>query len=109
MERLAPNSGMPKLRGEPASGATSPDQRLSTTPSLRLFWGIDDQSGRNPRVLLLRNRPGLAEPLPGSVGRRANLGRFQRVGGDRQSSSQRIEKYDKRLAPPVGGCGTKLY
>src|SRR5229473_44281 len=100
---------MPEFARETASRAPSHDQRLPANSGLRSLWGVDNQSGRTPRALLRRNRPGLAEPLSGSIGRRLDLGRLQRVGGDRQSASKRLEEYEERLPPLVGGGDTKLY
>src|ERR1700730_16388433 len=100
---------MSELTCQAASGAASHNQRLPLDACLRLRGGVDDQSGRKPRAFLRRYRPRLAKPLPGSIGNSVDLGRVQRVGGDRQSSSKRVEKYEERLPPLVRGGDTKRY
>ena len=60
-------------------------------------------------MFLRRYRPRFAKPLAGSIGNSVDLGRLQRVRCDRQSPSKRVEKYEERPPPLVGGGDTKLY
>jgi len=99
---------MSKFTGESALRAAPHDQWLSADPRLFSPRSIDDQGGCTPLVFLCGNRPGLAQPLPGCIRERLDLGRLQHLCSDRQPPSEGIEKYAKRVLPLVCSGGVEL-
>jgi hypothetical protein len=62
-----------------------------------MSWPINDQRRRDTRILLLGDRPWMAQELPRACSNDIHHCRIECVGGDRQASAQRVEDYGERL------------
>src|ERR1700733_4426885 len=86
---------MTKSSRKAAARATSKNKWLATNAGIGFLRRIDNQSGRDPRVFLLRDRPRFTQTLARSIRSCFYCGRIQSVRCDGQTTAHRVDKNEK--------------
>ena len=95
----SPDCGAPELSSKTAARPAPHDQSLTSDTGFIPPGGINNQGRRYPRALLLRDGPGLPQPLTCLVGDYLHHGRIESLGRYGEAFAKVFE-HDQQCLPP---------